>query len=96
MTTEPTTTPTPRRRWLQYSLRTLMVLQRTITPCGGKQKSLAYYTTSRWMPWEINERRGVYRSFSLKGRSGPSNAGSGSQVGFRTMKQSARSESGPC
>lgn len=26
MTIEPTATPTPRRRWLQYSLRTLLVL----------------------------------------------------------------------
>ncbi len=26
MTTEPTTTPKPRRRWLQFSLRTLMVV----------------------------------------------------------------------
>ena len=25
-TTEPTTTPMPRRRWLQFSLRTLMLL----------------------------------------------------------------------
>jgi hypothetical protein len=26
MTTESTTTPTPRRRWLQFSLRTMLVL----------------------------------------------------------------------
>jgi hypothetical protein len=36
MTTAPTTTtPTPRRRWLQYSLRTLMVLTLVCSlPCG--------------------------------------------------------------
>ena len=33
MTTEPTTTPKPRRRWLQFSLRTLMVLMLVIG-CG--------------------------------------------------------------
>ena len=33
MTTEPTTTPKPKRRWFQFSLRTLLVLM-LVFGCG--------------------------------------------------------------
>jgi Leucine-rich repeat (LRR) protein len=49
MTTDPTTTPEPRRRWLQYSLRTLLALMLVIG-CG-----LAWFAHKIQQAWAQRE-----------------------------------------